>query len=93
MKQFGFGSILACFFFEQVPQLRPQVVFIELRVRDPRMLRWVQIMARKGAGRGKVKFGDPFFRQLRDQLLMVEDYAYAGTDFSGDPDLLLPPGE
>ena len=27
MKQFGFGSILACFFFEQVPQMRPQVVF------------------------------------------------------------------
>ena len=23
---------------------------------------------------------------------MVEDYAYTGTDFRGDPDLLLPPG-
>ena len=23
---------------------------------------------------------------------MVEDYAYAGTDFRGDPDLPLPPG-
>ena len=23
---------------------------------------------------------------------MVEDYAYAGTNFSGDPDLQLPPG-
>ena len=39
LKQFSFGSILACFFFEQVPQMRPQVVFIELRVRDPRMQR------------------------------------------------------
>ena len=48
-------------------------------------------MAHIGAGRGKVKFSDPFFRWLRDQLLMVEDYAYAGTEFSGDPDLLLPP--
>ena len=27
LKQFGFGSILACFFFERVPQMRPQVVF------------------------------------------------------------------
>ena len=50
-------------------------------------------MARIGAGSGKVKFGDPFFRWLRDQILMVEDYAYAGTDFRGDPDLSLPPSE
>ena len=64
LKQFGFGSILACFLFEQVPQMRPQVVFWNLRARDPRMLRWVQIMARTRAGRGKVKFGDPFFRWL-----------------------------
>ena len=49
-------------------------------------------MACTGARRGKVKFGDPFFRWLRDQLLMVEDYAYAGIDFKGDPDLPLPPG-
>ena len=92
LKQFSFISILACLFFERVPQLRPQVVFTELRTRDPRMLRWVRIMAHIGAGGGKVKFGDPFFRWLRDQLLMVKDYAYAGTDFSGDPDLPLPPG-
>ena len=49
-------------------------------------------MARTGAGRGRVKFGDPLFRWLWDQMLMVEDYAYAGTDFTGDPDLLLLPG-
>ena len=41
LKQFGFGSILACLFFKQVPQMRPQVVFRNLRARDPRMLRWV----------------------------------------------------
>ena len=49
-------------------------------------------MARTGAGRGRVKFGDPFFRWLRDQMLMVEDYAYVGTNFTDDPDLPLPPG-
>ena len=48
-------------------------------------------MACTGAGRGKLKFGDPFFQWLRDQLLMVEDYAYEGIDFSGDPNLPLPP--
>ena len=49
-------------------------------------------MAHTGVGRGKLKFGDPLFQWLRDQLLMVEDYAYAGTDFSGDPNLPLPLG-
>ena len=48
-------------------------------------------MARTGAGKGKVKFGDPFFRWLQDLILMVEDYAYAGREFSGDPVLPLPP--
>ena len=56
------------------------------------MQRWVRIVAHTGAGRGKVKFGDPCFQWLRYQLLMVEDYAYVGTDFSGDPNLPLPPG-
>ena len=48
-------------------------------------------MAHTGGGRGRVKFGDPFFRWIRIQILMVEDYAYAGTDFTGDIDLPLPP--
>ena len=66
MKQFRFGSILACFFFEGVPQMRPQVTFRSLRAWDPHMLRWAQVMAHTGAGRGRVKFIDPFFRWLRD---------------------------
>ena len=48
-------------------------------------------MAHTGAGRGKVKFSDPFFRWLQDQILMVEDYAYVGTEFTRDPDLPLRP--
>ena len=67
------------------------MVFTKLRVRDPHMLMWVRIMACTGAGRGKVKFGSPFFRWLSDQILIVEDYSYASTDFRGDPDLLLLP--
>ena len=55
-----------------------------MRAQEPRMLRWVQIMARIGVGIGKVNFGDPFFRWLQDQILMVEDYAYIGTEFTGD---------
>ena len=49
-------------------------------------------MARTRVGRGRVNFGDTFFRWLWDQMLMVEDYAYVGMEFTGDPDLPLPPG-
>ena len=83
MKQFRYGTILACFFFERVPLLRPQVVFTELRPRDPRMLWWVEIMARTRGGGSKVKYEAPFFQWLNDQILMIENYAYAGTDFRG----------
>ena len=68
------------------------MVFIELRDRDPCMLRWVEIMAHTGGGRAKVKFEAAFSPWLRDQILVIEDYAYGGTDSKGDPDLPLPPG-
>ena len=90
LNQFGNGSILACLFFEWVPHLRPQVVFIDLRARDPHMLRWVEIMARMGAGKNKVKFVAPFFCWLNNQILMIEDYAYIGIELKYDPDLPLP---
>ena len=34
-----------------------------------------------------------FFICLRRQLIVVEDWPYAGTNFMGDPDLPLPEGE
>ena len=49
-------------------------------------------MACTGGGKAKVKFEASFFHWLCDQILMIEDYAYAGTDFRGNPDLPLPPG-
>ena len=33
------------------------------------------------------------FGWLRRQMIMVEDWPYAGTDFTGDPDLPLPEGD
>ena len=72
--------------------MRPQVIFTELRARDSHMLRWVETMAGTGGGKAKVKFEVTFFRWLRDWILMIEDYAYAGKDFRGDPDLPLPLG-
>jgi hypothetical protein len=53
------------------------------------MLRWCQLMARHVAG-PIVRYDDRFFDWLQGQVVMVEDYAYAGLDFRGDPDLILP---
>ena len=54
------------------------------------MLRWVEIRAHTGGGEAKVKYRNPFFHWLDNQILMIEDYSYAGTDFRGDPDIPLP---
>jgi hypothetical protein len=53
---------------------------------DPHMNRWVDLMARHG-GVPIVMYDKIFFQWLRNQLLMVEYYAYVGMDFHGDLDL------
>lgn len=35
---------------------------------------------------------DKFFQWWEEKVIAVEDYPYAGMDFCGDPDLVLPPG-
>ena len=66
------------------------MVFTELRARENHMLWWVEIMARTRGGSAKVKYGNPFFHWLYNQILMIEDYVYSGTKFQGDHDLPLP---
>jgi len=39
-----------------------------------------------------IKYDDVFFQWLRNQLIMVEGYAYSEKNFHGDPDLALPMG-
>jgi hypothetical protein len=38
-------------------------------------------------------FDDDIFSSLSRQILDIEDYTYAGIDFSRDPAILAPPGE
>jgi hypothetical protein len=86
LKQFGYGSLLVSFFLERVPVFQLQVEWNLPGPRDPRMLRWCRLMARHVAG-PIVKYDDIFFDWLQNQMLMVDDYAYARLDFRGDPDL------
>jgi hypothetical protein len=79
LKQFGYGSLLVSF-LESVPVFRLQVEWDFPGPRDPRMLRWCRLMAQHVAG-PIVKYDDIFFDWLQNQMLMVDDYAYAGLDF------------
>ena len=73
--------------------MRPQVVMRKLYIEDPRMLRWIYVMAHHGGRGSKVVYESLFFHWLRNQLLMIEDYAYEGAELCEDPDLPLPEGE
>ena len=73
--------------------MRPQVTITRFKSEDPRMIAWVIAMPRLGGKGPKVNYGSDFFRWLRNQLLMVEDFSYKGPDFQNDPELVLPKGE
>ena len=55
------------------------------------MRRWVDIMARHGGGH-VYTFPPAFLRWFELQVMYIDDYAYAGTNFRRDSDMILPPG-
>jgi hypothetical protein len=58
---------------------------------DPHMRRWFNLMVCHG-GIPTITYGPTFFQWLRDQLIMIGDYAYFGVDFLSDLDLAIPEG-
>ena len=49
LNKFGYGSIVVTFSLERVPMLAPQSIPVDAgRPREPRMVRWVALMARHG---------------------------------------------
>ena len=70
---------------QRVPHMRPQVPVSRLDPEDPRILRWVLVMGLYGGRGPKVVYGSTFFRWIWGQLVMIEDYAYEGSDFWDDP--------
>jgi len=93
LKQFGYGSILVSFILERLPIFQGQGAIVADPVpREPRMAHWVALMPR-GGGDQQMSWRPKFFGWLRLQLIVVEDWPYVRTDFTGDPDLPLPEGD
>ena len=56
------------------------------------MLKWLGLLVRLGGGR-QPHFSKHFFSHLDQDIMVVDDYGYAGIDFHHDPNLVLPKGE
>jgi len=93
LKNFGYGSILTAFALEKIPLMQPHYISLGLPLpTEPWMQRWVDHMSRH-AGQSHISFSDTFFGWFDCQEMVYSEYPYAGTDFWGDPDLVLPAGE
>ena len=55
------------------------------------MLKWSGLLVRLGGGR-QPHFSEDFFSRLDQDILVVDDYRYAGIYFRNDLDLVLPEG-
>jgi hypothetical protein len=64
LKQFGYGSLLVSFFCERVLVYRLQADWLFPGPRDPRMLRWCQLMTRHVTGQ-IIRYDDCFFYWLQ----------------------------
>jgi len=90
-SQFGYGSILVAIFLERVPLLQPQIALPVRPPTEPRLVLWASL-AERLRGVQVIHFDAPFLAWLDRQTLVVDDFPYAGVDFTGDADLSLPPG-
>jgi hypothetical protein len=91
--EFAFGSILVAFFLEMVPMLRPRVLLEEPWVREPHLRRWSQILILHGGGEGGNYFTAQAAQIWQQMSQVMLQFPYAGVDFRGDPNMVLPPGE
>ena len=89
-KNFSHSIILVAFFFERVPGLSLAIPLPVSFPRQPRLSKWGEIFLRQGGG-GSIQsvYDDDFYER---PLPALEQFPYAGMDFWGDNDLVLPPG-
>ena len=73
--------------------LRPRVLLEALGVRESRLRWWSQILVRHGGGEGGHYFTVEATQIWRQMSQFILQFPYAGVDFRGDPDMVLPLGE
>ena len=62
--------------------------------REPKLMRWVAVMARHPEeGTKVVRFTPEYFHWLENQIFAIQGFPYAGVDFRDDPDMALLPRE
>lgn len=71
--------------------MRPQMSLGPLDPREPRQRQWALLDPRTGGGPIWHFFEEDFFVWLSGQIVMIENYAYEGMDFTSDPYLIFPP--
>jgi hypothetical protein len=91
--EFAFGSILVAWFLERVSMLRPRILLEMPGARELRLRRWSTVLLRHGGGEGGHFFSAEAAQVWRQMPQVILRYPYAGVDFWGDPDMVLPPGE
>jgi hypothetical protein len=92
-KKFDFGTILCSFLFERVPSLSPRETVWGHVASFPLVCKWAALLPRMGGGRTIEAFDDKLFDWWARHILVIENYPYAGINFSRDPDMPMPPGE
>jgi hypothetical protein len=68
--------------------MRPWAAVPSFTAMDPAMLKWVGLLIRLGS-ECQPHFSEDFLSRLDLDILVVDDYGYAGIDFHNDPDLVL----
>lgn len=92
LKNIGYGSFDVSFALEWIPLLAPKVS-VERWPHDPHMLKWGILMAHHGGGEDPtIRFTPNFFEWMESQIIMIEEFLYAGMDYTRDLDMPLPLG-
>jgi hypothetical protein len=91
--EFAFGSILVAWFLERVLMLCLRVLLEVPRAREPRLRRWSGVLIHHGGGEGGHYFSSQAAQIWQQMPQVILPYRYAGVDFRGDPDMVLPPRE
>ena len=84
---------MVTFSLERIPLLAPRIIAVDHgRVKEPRMVQWITLMACHSEGVEVVRFTPSYFHWLENQIIMIEYFPYAGIDFRSDREVSLPPG-